>query len=114
MTNLLKPYVSYPSPRYGTPRPTGATYGPAICKIMQWLGTPAMPWQEYAADVIGEIDPKTGLPRWPMVIISVPRQAGKTTLVLAACIQRMLTGEKRRVWSTAQTGLKARKNGLSK
>lgn len=112
MTNLLKPYVSYPSPRYGTPRPTGATYGPAICKIMEWLGTPAMPWQEYAADVIGEIDPKTGLPRWPMVIISVPRQAGKTTLVLAACIQRMLTGEKRRVWSTAQTGLKARKKWI--
>lgn len=112
MTNSPSHCVSYPRPRYGTPRPTGATWGPAICKIMEWLGTPPMPWQEYAADVIGEIDPRTGLPRWPMVIISVPRQAGKTTLVLAACIHRMLTGQKRRVWSTAQTGLKARKKWL--
>ena len=112
MTSSLKHFASYPRPRYGTPRPTGPTWGPHICKIMDWLGTPAMPWQEYAADVIGEIDPRTGLPRWPMVIISVPRQAGKTTLVLAACIHRMLTGEKRRVWSTAQTGLKARKKWI--
>ena len=71
-----------------------------------------MPWQEYTADVIGEIDPLTGFPRWPMVIVSVPRQAGKTRLILAACLHRMLTGEKRRVWSTAQTGLKARKKWL--
>lgn len=112
MTSSLKHFESYPRPRYGTPRPTGPTWGPHICKIMDWLETPAMPWQEYAADVIGEIDPRTGLPRWPMVIISVPRQAGKTTLVLAACIHRMLTGEKRRVWSTAQTGLKARKKWI--
>lgn len=112
MTSSLKRYASYPRPRFGTDRPTGPTWGPHICKIMDWLGTPPMPWQEYAADVIGEIDPRTGLPRWPMVIISVPRQAGKTTLVLAACIHRMLTGEKRRVWSTAQTGLKARKKWL--
>lgn len=71
-----------------------------------------MPWQEYTADVIGEIDPATGVPRWPMVIVSVPRQSGKTTLVLAACLHRMFTREKARVWSTAQTGLKARKKWL--
>ena len=110
--NLAQHCENYPAPRYGTERPTGPTWGPAICKIMEWLGTPAMPWQEYAADVIGEIDPRTGRPRWPMVIISVPRRAGKTTLVLAACIHRMLTGQSRRVWSTAQNGLKARKKWL--
>lgn len=66
-----------------------------------------MPWQEYGADLIGELDSR-GLPRWPLVIISVPRQAGKTTLTLAACIHRLLTGPRRRVWYTAQTGQKAR------
>lgn len=70
-----------------------------------------MPWQEWAADVIGEVDDQ-GLPRWPMVIISVPRQSGKTTLMLAACIHRMMTGKRKRVWSTAQTGQKARKKWL--
>ena len=54
MTNSPALSASYPRPRYGTPRPTGPTWGPAICRIMEWLGTPAMPWQEYAADVIGE------------------------------------------------------------
>lgn len=75
------------------------------------LGTPAMPWQEWTADVIGELTPD-GLPRWPMVLVSVPRQSGKTTLMLAACLQRMLVGRGMRVWSTAQTGQKARAKWL--
>ncbi|WP_040426495.1 terminase large subunit domain-containing protein [Corynebacterium mastitidis] len=79
--------------------------------MMEYLGTPAMPWQEWAADVIGEVTPE-GLPRWPMVVISVPRQSGKTTLLLAACIHRMMTGRRKKVWSTAQTGQKARKKWL--
>ena len=107
MTSLTERSQTSAPPRYATPRPTGPTYGPAICKMMTMLGTEPMPWQEYAADVIGEIGPD-GLPRWPMVIISVPRQSGKTTLALAACIHRLITGRRRRVWSTAQTGQKAR------
>lgn len=78
---------------------------------MTMLGTPPMPWQEWAADVIGELTP-AGLPRWPMVVISVPRQSGKTTLSLATCVHRMMIGRRRRVWSTAQTGQKARKKWL--
>lgn len=107
MTSLTAHSLSSAPPRYATPRPTGPTYGPAICKMMSMLGTEPMPWQEWAADVIGEIGPD-GLPRWPMVVISVPRQSGKTTLCLAACIHRLLTSRRRRVWSTAQTGQKAR------
>lgn len=111
MTNSLAPSPSLAPPRFATPRPTGPTWGPAICKIMRLLGTEPMPWQEHAADVIGELDSR-GLPRWSLVLISVPRQSGKTTLSLAACIQRMLTSKNRRVWSTAQTGQKARKKWL--
>ncbi|WP_144736586.1 terminase [Corynebacterium propinquum] len=71
-----------------------------------------MPWQQFVADVIGEVDPDTGLFRWPTVILSVPRQSGKTTLVLAACIQRLLVKRDARVWFTAQNGMTARKKWL--
>lgn len=71
-----------------------------------------MPWQEHAADVIGEVDPLTGLRRWPLVLISVPRQSGKTRLIGAACLQRALQERKSYVWYTAQTGQHARRNWL--
>lgn len=94
-------------PRFATPRPTGPTWGPSICRVMEMLGDTPMPWQEYGADLIGDLDDR-GLPRWSLVLISVPRQAGKTTLTLGACVHRLLTGKNMRVWSTAQTGQKAR------
>ena len=42
-----------------------------------------MPWQAGAARLIGELRPD-GLPRYKRVIISVPRQQGKTTISKAA------------------------------
>lgn len=71
-----------------------------------------MPWQQWAADVIGEINPTTGLRKYPLVIISVPRQSGKTRLMGCACTQRALQAPKSYVWSTAQTGQHARRNWL--
>lgn len=99
-------------PRFATPRPVGPTYGPAICKVMAMSGTPAMPWQEHAADVIGAIDPATGLRMYSLIIISVPRQSGKTRLMGGAATQRALQSRKAAVWSTAQTGQHARRNWL--
>lgn len=99
-------------PRFATPRPTGPTYGPAICRILEMMGTPPMPWQEWAADVIGEIDPLTGLRRHSLVVISVPRQSGKTHLIGAVCLQRIMQHRKAFADYTAQTGQYARKNWL--
>ena len=46
-----------PTPRYLTPRTPGtSTFGPAIAKTAELLGTPFMPWQRAAADLIGEVD----------------------------------------------------------
>lgn len=91
-------------PRYATPRPTGPTHGVAITKILEALqGAPALPWQEYSADVIGEVLPN-GLPRWKMIIVTVPRQAGKTSLTMATAVHRILTLRNARCWYTAQTG----------
>ncbi len=58
----------------------------------------------------GELDPVTGLPVYRDVIVLVPRQSGKTTLVLGWQIQRALGwGRPQRIVYSAQTGNDARK-----
>lgn len=68
-----------------------------------------MPWQRLVADVGGELDPETGLPAYREVIFTVPRQSGKTTLILAWELQRALGwGEPQRIIYSAQSGKDAR------
>jgi len=69
------------------------------------LGTPLLPWQQYVADVAGERR-EDGSFEYQVVIVSVPRQSGKTTLLRAVGAKRALTG--RDVFYTAQTGKDAR------
>jgi hypothetical protein len=76
------------------------------------IGQPLMPWQEQVAMVAGELLPD-GRPAYRTVAFTVPRQSGKTTLVLAWELQRALgwaaaDGPQRIVYS-AQTGNDARK-----
>lgn len=97
-------------PRYATPPPR-LTRGPAIAQVMRTLGNDPMPWQVRALDVIGELDAQ-GKYRWPLVIISVPRQSGKTTMTMAVALHRILTGTGRKAWHTAQTGQDARRKWL--
>lgn len=74
------------------------------------MGQPLMPWQEQVALVGGEIDPDTGLPAYREVAVTVPRQSGKTTLILAWQVQRALGwGRPQRIVYSAQTGNDARK-----
>lgn len=108
MTNSLTHLPNSVAPRWATRKPTGPTYGPAIGKTMTLLGMPPMPWQQAAADVIGEVDPATGHLRWPIVVISVQRQSGKSALTLGVMAHRALAAPGRRVWHTAQTGQDAR------
>jgi len=68
-----------------------------------------MEWQKHVADVGLELNPNGSL-AYREVIVSVPRQNGKTTLVLAAeCSRCLLWGEPQRVAYTAQSGNAARK-----
>jgi len=72
-----------------------------------------MPWQRLVADVGLEIDPDTGVFAYREVWVSVPRQSGKTTLVLAWEVDRCVSwGEPQRVAYTAQTGSSARRKLL--
>lgn len=96
-----------PAPRFWTPRnPDRKTVGGQVGKVAEMLGTPLMPWQQYGADVAGEVD-DNGLFVYPIVVYTVPRQAGKTALSMATCIQRAMFKKRQRVWHTAQTGLDA-------
>jgi hypothetical protein len=95
--------------RFLTPRdPDRRTMGPAVARVARALGTPLMPWQQYVADVGGEVDER-GRFVYSLVIVTVPRQSGKTTLMLAQSVQRCLMADRRKTWHTAQTGQAARK-----
>lgn len=71
-----------------------------------------MPWQRQVVDVALEIG-DDGLPAYREVWITVPRQSGKTVLLLALEVERCLSWPGiQRVAYTAQTGWDARKKLL--
>ena len=83
-------------PRFATPRNLDRpTLGPKCGEIAAALGVPFMPWQQYVADVILEVDPATGLLYYRHWTLLVPRQSGKTTLVVALAVHRALAWGKR-------------------
>src|SRR4029077_16346888 len=66
-----------------------------------------MPWQLLASDLVNEH--VNGLRTRPFVVVTIQRQAGKTTWLLARALERCLFGAPfRRVWYTAQNGQYAR------
>jgi hypothetical protein len=68
-----------------------------------------MPWQRHVADVALETDPDTGLLVYRRIVVTVPRQSGKTTLTLAKMVHRAQAfGRRQRITYTAQTRIKAR------
>jgi len=97
----------------GTTRsPERLTLGPAVGKVARRLGKPFMPWQQYVADVILEIDSDTGRLAYQEYGLTVPRQSGKSTFVLAKSTHRCSAtgffGSRNHVVYTAQTRAKAR------
>lgn len=94
------------TPRYLTPRSSRHTYGRKIGRISAMLGRPLMPWQQLAADLIGEHD-GSGRLLHPLVVVTVPRQSGKTALLAAVMLHRLMIRPGARVWYTAQNGAKA-------
>lgn len=70
-----------------------------------------MPWQVRVIEVATEYDPDTGNPFYREIIVTVPRQSGKTLLILVWMLHRALmwsSGRPQFIAYTAQDGQSAR------
>lgn len=100
------------APRLATARSNRDTRGPEVARIAEMLGTPFMPWQRQVVDTALEVD-NDGQLVYREVCLTVPRQQGKSTLLVALMLWRALAwGRRQRIAYTAQTGSAARKKLL--
>lgn len=101
-------------PRWATRRTDRPTIGPRLATIARELGAPFMPWQQLVADVAGEYDAATGLPAYREIVVTVPRQSGKSTEQLVLVLDGALMRDRPfRSAYTAQTGLDARQKVIN-
>lgn len=111
-----------PAPRYAPARDLAwLSEGAEISRTANLLGFELMPWQQLVVDVATEYqimrpgesegDRHLGLRRYKYhtVIVTVPRQSGKTTLMTPVRVHRMMTRTGAKLFSTAQTGQDAGK-----
>jgi hypothetical protein len=111
---MTTPTTSTCPPRYSTPRsPERPTFGPAVTRVAEfYFGRTLMPWQQHVLDVALEIDPETGLLAYDEIGLTVPRQSGKTSIVMPMAAHRFLNRDfflpRQQVLYTAQTRIAAR------
>lgn len=113
------------SPRYATrPTPGRPHDGARAEALAAALGRPFMPWQSYVARVATERLPdpvRCGACAgvwasnchvcpyaYPVVVVSVPRQSGKTLLLTVILVLRCIREDHHQAFYTAQTGKDAR------
>jgi hypothetical protein len=85
------------------------TRGEEVANVARLLGRPLTPWQRLVADVSLELLPDGSL-AYSKVIVLVPRQNGKTTLIMGVeCWRATAWTEAQHVGYTAQDGNAARK-----
>lgn len=95
--------------RYSTAPTPGARNEQRHVELMaRLLGTPLMPWQSQVARVATERRADGHGWRYPTVVLTVPRQSGKTTLMRAVMAQRTLRYPRTQAFYTAQSGKDAR------
>lgn len=97
--------------RYATARREDRpSFGAQAALYAAALGEPWMPWQRQVADVALELDPaRPGEWAYPLVVVTVPRQSGKTSLMRAIRVHRAIHRPGSSIWMTAQTGKDATK-----
>ena len=103
-----EPAVHVVPPRYSTRRDvTAPTYGGKVALLGAAMGLPLMPWQRHVADVALELG-TNGHYRYSTVVLTVPRQSGKTSLLRPVLAHRALTLNRAQLWITAQLRQDAR------
>jgi hypothetical protein len=93
-------YASCP-PAWATTRsPDRPTIGGRTANLARLLGVPLDRWQRGVGDTIGELDPATGRLVYPIVVLVVPRRAGKTLLAHLHALSILTGAGRRRGWYT--------------
>jgi phage terminase large subunit-like protein len=95
--------------RWSTRRTRRASYGRQAAAVAEALGLEPLPWQRQVLHV--SLEHSRGNLVYRDVTISVPRQAGKSTLVLVLILYRLLAAPCHAVYG-AQTRLAARQKLL--
>ena len=111
-----------PPPKFSPTRdPSYLTEGREIERVARLMGLTLMPWQRHVAHIAteyrivgpGESEDDLHLGhrhyKYSKVLLTVPRQSGKTALTGPLRLHRMMTREGVTCWSTAQTGKDAGK-----
>lgn len=95
--------------RWATRRTRRATYGGKVAEVAAALGLELLPWQRLVLDVA--LEHVQGRLCYRDVVVSVPRQAGKSVLLLTVIIHRLLASHCAAVYG-AQSRLEARQKML--
>ncbi|HEY3090767.1 MAG TPA: hypothetical protein VGJ59_22175 [Jatrophihabitantaceae bacterium] len=78
------------SPRWATERSGLPSRGARVAKVARLLGVGLYDWQRLVVDVA--LEHENGIPRYRDVTLTVPRQQGKSTLLLCVLVDAMLAG----------------------
>jgi phage terminase large subunit-like protein len=82
-----------------------------VARVAKALGLPLLPWQRQVLNVA--LERAEDRPAYRDVLVSVPRQSGKSSMALALMVQRMLSSPGSRVLYGAQTRGAAREKLLA-
>jgi hypothetical protein len=109
---MSKTFSYAPPPAFSPVRDTSwLSEGEEIARVARLLGFSFMPWQKHVADIATEYrldDEGCRFYHYRTVVVTVPRQSGKTTLMSPVRVHRILTRPGIDAFSTAQTGKAAR------
>jgi phage terminase large subunit-like protein len=97
-------------PRWATPRTKRRTLALEVAKVARDLGIPLLPWQRQVLSVALERAGRR--PAYRDVLVSVPRQSGKSRMALALIIWRLLAEGDQLVLYSAQSRVAARRKLL--
>jgi phage terminase large subunit-like protein len=97
-------------PRWATSRTRRRTLGPQVAATARQLGFQLLPWQKLVLAVTLERSGRR--PAYRDVLISVPRQSGKSSLALALITWRLLSEPDQLVLYSAQNRVAARRKLL--
>jgi len=98
------------APRWATPRTRRRTLAPQLAPVARQLGLRLLPWQRLVLSTALERAGRR--PAYRDVLVSVPRQSGKSSLALTLIVWRLLSAPDQLVLYSAQNRAAARRKLL--